>query len=574
MPKVYNNKRSSVKTQAFGDKQRISRSVMEELRIVLLGKRGAGKSSAGNTLLGSKAFHAAASSQGVTQECTKKKGTVDGQKVCVVDTPGWIDLCLTEAEPMPEIVKCIDVSDPGPHVLLLVLPIGRFTREEIDTVEQILEVFGEEASKYMMVLFTKGDDLEEKTIEEYLEGVHPDLKKIIETCGGSYHVFNNRDKENHEQVSTLLKKIERMVEGNKGKHYTKAMYEKTAEQLKEKRELQKIHLRLSKETCEEYIRDSDVKLNDVANRSTKTEKRKHSGNTEGKNSETESKSYLGRAKNLDSNLGWAKELKPEGESEIEEMRKERDKQKTEFKRVKKELQSEIEEMRKEWDEQKTEFKRVKKELQSEIEELQMERDKQKTEFKRVKKELQSEIEELQKEQDKQKTEFKRVKKELQSEIEEMRKERVEQKTEHENVKKEFKSEIEVLRKEWDEQKTEFKRVKKELKSEIEELRKERDKQKTEHENVKKELQSEEELRKEPDEQKTEHENVKKELQSEEELRKEPDEQKTEHENVNKELQSEEELRKEPDEQKTEHENVKKELQSEEELRKEPDEQKA
>uniref|UniRef100_A0A671QP64 AIG1-type G domain-containing protein n=1 Tax=Sinocyclocheilus anshuiensis TaxID=1608454 RepID=A0A671QP64_9TELE len=81
-----------------------------------------------------------------------------------------------------------------PHVFLLVLPIGRFTNEEITTFMNILKEFGDEAIKYMIVLFTKGDELEEKPIEDYLEDPHSDLKTIIRICGGRFHVFNNRNK--------------------------------------------------------------------------------------------------------------------------------------------------------------------------------------------------------------------------------------------------------------------------------------------------------------------------------------------------------------------------------------------
>lgn len=202
---------------------------MDEVRIVLLGKQGAGKSAAGNTLLGSDQFHTAASTERVTKACAMHTSTVDNQNIKVVDTPGWPD-SLSETEIKWEIIKCFDLCSPGPHVFFLVLPIGRFTNEEINTYIDILKEFGVEAFKHMLLLFTKGDDLDEKPIEVYLENVHQDLQKMIQMCNGRYHVFNNRDKNNQSQVSSLLNVIKKLVEKNNENFYTMTMYQNVKKQ--------------------------------------------------------------------------------------------------------------------------------------------------------------------------------------------------------------------------------------------------------------------------------------------------------------------------------------------------------
>lgn len=168
-----------------------------DLRCVMIGKTGVGKSAVGNTIMGKKCFESEAASESVTQTCKKAETHFDGRVVSVVDTPGILDTEQPQELIKREKVRCVEVSCPGPHVFLLVIAVGRFTKEEKNAVEALQELFSPRANKYMMVLFSHGDDLEydDTTIQQYIRKGKPELRKIIQQCGGRFHVFNNRSRD-------------------------------------------------------------------------------------------------------------------------------------------------------------------------------------------------------------------------------------------------------------------------------------------------------------------------------------------------------------------------------------------
>ncbi|XP_049416047.1 GTPase IMAP family member 7-like [Epinephelus fuscoguttatus] len=202
------------------------------LRIVMIGKTGVGKSAVGNTIMGKKVFHSSASAQSVTETCEKERVN-SRRKIHVVDTPGILDTTKSTEHIKKEIAKCIQVSSPGPHVFLLVIQVGRFTKEEFNCVQALEKIFGPEASKYMIVLFTRGDELKGRTIQQYVQNGHPKLREVLNRCGNRYHVFNNKQRRNRTQVVELIKKIDDMVAANGGQHFSEEMYEKAEQTLKE-----------------------------------------------------------------------------------------------------------------------------------------------------------------------------------------------------------------------------------------------------------------------------------------------------------------------------------------------------
>ncbi|KAG5832788.1 hypothetical protein ANANG_G00294850 [Anguilla anguilla] len=189
------------------------------------GRRGRERAT-GNTILGEERFKSELCMSSVTGGCEKARGTVLGRRVTLVDTPGLFDTSLSQQDVQDEILRCLAMSAPGPHAILLVLQIGRFTEEEQRSVEIIQTIFQSDAAKYTILIFTHADRLKGISFQNFISKQDKRIQDLVERFDRRVLPFNNEDREDHGQVADLLEMINRMLAQREKPYFTNQAFQK------------------------------------------------------------------------------------------------------------------------------------------------------------------------------------------------------------------------------------------------------------------------------------------------------------------------------------------------------------
>lgn len=212
----------------------------DDVRIVLLGKSGCGKTSLANTILGETVFKGRQDEESQIRLSEAHSKVIDGLRLTVVDTPGLFGGGeRSGAELGCDLISCLTLCAPGPHAALLVLCVERFTPQEQAVVDLIQRQFGKELLHFTSVVFTHGDQLPEHGDIAQFVSESRGLRELVDACGGRCHVVDNRywknlqpnsHRSNAFQVKQIIASIKKTVAEN-SKHFSNAALERVEQEI-------------------------------------------------------------------------------------------------------------------------------------------------------------------------------------------------------------------------------------------------------------------------------------------------------------------------------------------------------
>lgn len=196
----------------------------------MIGKTGGGKSATCNTMTRTQNFKSDSSGKSVTQKGKLGKMNWQNKKFKIVDTPGLFDNLMQDEVLKAEIVKCMTLIGPGPHIIMYVIKIGRYTKEDIETADKLLQILDGNPFKYMIIVFTGRDDLEyhKNTPENYLLSVTSEFKTFAKKCDERIIFVSNRSNDPDREWKDIYTAIEKLVLAN-GSYYSGELLEKIQE---------------------------------------------------------------------------------------------------------------------------------------------------------------------------------------------------------------------------------------------------------------------------------------------------------------------------------------------------------
>ncbi|RXN34469.1 GTPase IMAP family member 7-like isoform X1 [Labeo rohita] len=132
--------------------QNINMSISDTtVRIVLLGSSVSENSLLGNFILGRAAFD----SEAPPDVVERVAGRLKDRHVIIINSPQLLQTNISDHQITQTVRECVHLSDPGPHVIVLLLKHEPCSAEDQERVEKVLLSFSERVYQHTIVLSTR-----------------------------------------------------------------------------------------------------------------------------------------------------------------------------------------------------------------------------------------------------------------------------------------------------------------------------------------------------------------------------------------------------------------------------------
>ncbi|XP_051745184.1 GTPase IMAP family member 8-like isoform X2 [Ctenopharyngodon idella] len=193
----------------------MAHSSVSNLRIVLLGKSVSENSHVGNFLLGRAAFD----SEAPPDVVERVEGRLKDRDVMVINSPQLLQTNISDHQITQTVRECVNLSDPGPHVFIIIMQYNDFTDENMTRVHYVLKKFSEEAIK-RTIIFT----IDEETFDSHMSHMtkHTATHQLIKECEEEHLQL---EKEKSEWHSNIFQSVDMILKENQEDYLTCELYE-------------------------------------------------------------------------------------------------------------------------------------------------------------------------------------------------------------------------------------------------------------------------------------------------------------------------------------------------------------